>query len=115
MFVLILQVSGLRTMTRNHVHFATGEPGDGTVMSGARADANVLVYIDMRAALAAGIQFYLSTNGVILSRGIDGLIPARFFARVLQRLPGGGKAELPLDAVPDAPAAAGVCLVCIYV
>lgn len=89
----ILQSGGLCCMGRNHVHFATGpsresvltaaqhrgasaSPGvqkaqDGTpVISGMRQDAQVLIYIDLRKALAAGVPFWRSENGVILSEGL---------------------------------------------
>ncbi|KXH25512.1 Tpt1/KptA family RNA 2'-phosphotransferase [Colletotrichum nymphaeae SA-01] len=43
---------GLKRMGRNHVHFATGLPGDEKgVVSGMRKDAEVLVYVDVERAL----------------------------------------------------------------
>ncbi|KAJ6044099.1 uncharacterized protein N7446_002295 [Penicillium canescens] len=85
---VILQSGGLRCMGRNHVHFATGPSleavlaqdkdavqakrasGEAHVISGMRRDAQVLIYIDIRKALAAGVPFWRSENGVILSEGI---------------------------------------------
>ena len=88
----ILQSGGLKCMGRNHVHFASSpslecalatlpEPGadraqtqnnkdETEVISGMRRDAQVLIYIDLRKALAAGCPFWLSENGVILSEGL---------------------------------------------
>jgi 2'-phosphotransferase len=84
----ILQSGGLRCMGRNHIHFATGpslesvlathtddvpqgeSKPDSGVISGMRRDAQVLIYIDVRKALAAGVPFWRSENGVILSEGI---------------------------------------------
>lgn len=76
-------------MGRNHIHFATGPslesvltvhnedtarvkstPDDSRVISGMRRDAQVLIYIDVRKALKAGVPFWRSENGVILSEGI---------------------------------------------
>jgi 2'-phosphotransferase len=87
---LILQSGGLRCMGRNHIHFATGpslesvlaihnqdaaqgksKPDNSRVISGMRHDAQVLIYIDVRKALAAGVPFWRSENGVILSEGIS--------------------------------------------
>jgi 2'-phosphotransferase len=87
---LILQSGGLRCMGRNHIHFATGpslesvlaahndntaketpKSDDTPVISGMRRDAQVLIYIDVRKALAAGVPFWRSENGVILSEGIS--------------------------------------------
>lgn len=89
---VILRSGGLRCMGRNHVHFATGpsreamlaavqqrsasaSQGEQTqdetpVISGMRQDAQVLIYIDLKKALAAGVPFWRSENGVILSEGL---------------------------------------------
>ncbi|KAJ5748576.1 uncharacterized protein N7511_010272 [Penicillium nucicola] len=85
---VILQSGGLRCMGRNHIHFATGPSleavlaqdkdavqakpasGEAHVISGMRRDAQVLIYVDIRKALAAGVPFWRSENGVILSDGI---------------------------------------------
>ena len=83
----ILRSGGLRCMGRNHVHFATGPSMESVlaaqkedaqkdtnkkdqVISGMRKDAQVLIYIDLRKALAAGCPFWRSENGVILSEGL---------------------------------------------
>jgi 2'-phosphotransferase len=92
----ILQTGGLKSMTRNHVHFATGpgfsevlpedtsnssgKPkgglaqvmGENKVISGMRSDAQILVYIDIRKALQEDkeMKWWRSENGVILTDGI---------------------------------------------
>eukprot|EP00800_Vazella_pourtalesii_P004124 TRINITY_DN1437_c1_g1_i1.p1 TRINITY_DN1437_c1_g1~~TRINITY_DN1437_c1_g1_i1.p1 ORF type:complete len:188 (+),score=40.65 TRINITY_DN1437_c1_g1_i1:41-565(+) len=43
---------GLSKMGRNHIHFATGMPGDDDVISGMRASCQVVIRIDMAAAIA---------------------------------------------------------------
>ncbi|XP_043374084.1 tRNA 2'-phosphotransferase 1 isoform X3 [Dermochelys coriacea] len=68
---------GLSRMGRNHIHLAPGLPGDGPVLSD-------------------GIQFYRSANGVILTPGdAEGLLPPRYFQRVLQLRP--DRRLLPLE------------------
>ncbi|TYH40226.1 hypothetical protein ES332_D12G232200v1 [Gossypium tomentosum] len=42
---------GLKRMKRLHVHFSSGLPTDGEVISGMRRDVNVLIYLDVRKAL----------------------------------------------------------------
>ncbi|CAI0648807.1 unnamed protein product, partial [Colletotrichum noveboracense] len=55
----IEESGGLRRMGRNHVHFATGLPTDEKgVVSGMRRDAEVLVYVDVEAALAEGMKWW---------------------------------------------------------
>lgn len=53
-----------------------------------RHSAQILIYIDLARALAAGQQFFISANGVVLC---EGPIPPRFFARVE------GKDRVPLS------------------
>ena len=99
-------------MGRNHIHFASGLPAGFTpfsnstpgetaeggekeatapVISGMRKNSSVLVYVDIDAALAAGIKFFLSENGVILTEGDEkGLLSYEFFKRVESRKAGGG-------------------------
>lgn len=73
-------------MKRTHIHFATGLPSDRGVVSGMRKDVEVLIYIDVEKALRAGIKFYQSSNGVVLSPGDEsGVIKPEYFSRVCDR------------------------------
>ncbi|XP_048259223.1 tRNA 2'-phosphotransferase 1-like [Haliotis rufescens] len=97
-----IKSQGLRKMKRNHIHFAVGEPGEDGVVSGMRKSCDVMIYVDVAKALAAGVKFFKSANNVILSPGTDdGVIPPCFFSQVIDRSTG---AELPLgdDADPGA-------------
>jgi len=78
-----IKTQGLHRMQRNHIHFAKGLFGDPGVVSGMRWSAGVAVYIDTKAAMQAGIKFFISENGVILSSGVDGTIPPCFFSKVI--------------------------------
>ncbi|KAH1019812.1 hypothetical protein HUJ04_009575 [Dendroctonus ponderosae] len=60
---------GLSRMSRNHIHFAKGLPCDKSVISGIRSNCQVFIYVNLKAALEAGIPFFLSSNGVVLSPG----------------------------------------------
>lgn len=73
----LIEAAGLSRMNRNHIHFTS----DGA-KSGIRRNCNVLIYIDVHKCLDAGMTFFRSANGVILSSGIDGVIPAHYFAHV---------------------------------
>jgi 2'-phosphotransferase len=115
----ILDSGGLKCMGRTHIHFASGPPlsailpqgldgpvaqppprGAGKdkdgVISGMRGDAQILIYINIKRALAAGCPFWISENGVILSEGMgtdDGpekVIPLEFFDVVVERKNGLG-------------------------
>ncbi|KAG6820416.1 hypothetical protein H0H93_000662 [Arthromyces matolae] len=77
----LIAQNGLSKMTRNHIHLAQGVPGDG-VISGMRKTSQVLIYIDVQKALDAGLKFFLSDNGVVLSEGINGIILPEFFSNV---------------------------------
>lgn len=121
-WALILKGGGLRRMTRNHIHFASGLPagfkllessagaGDAAdvapVISGMRMSSTVLIYVDINAALDKGIPFFVSENGVILTEGDEqGVLPYEFFSRVESRKKDGGvlmsDGELPEGVVVD--------------
>ena len=68
--------------TREHVHFQTREIGDDRVVSGMRVSCEIAVYIDLPAALWAGVKFYLSDNGVLLTLGVRGVLDARFITHI---------------------------------
>ncbi|KAG6861258.1 hypothetical protein C0995_002066 [Termitomyces sp. Mi166 len=42
----------------------------------------ILIFLDIQKALDAGIEFFLSDNGVVLSQGRNGIIPSEFFLEV---------------------------------
>ncbi|KAF8379300.1 hypothetical protein HHK36_028733 [Tetracentron sinense] len=77
----ILQ-SGLKRMKRLHVHFSSGLPTDGEVISGMRRDVNVLIFLDVRKALEEGMKFYISDNKVILTEGFEGVVPVKYFEKM---------------------------------
>lgn len=77
-----IKMTGLNRMERSHIHFAHGTPDDVSVVSGMRKNSSVLIFIDAAKAMADGIQFYKSSNGVILSNGINGVIDCKYFAKV---------------------------------
>ncbi|XP_020599335.1 tRNA 2'-phosphotransferase 1-like isoform X2 [Phalaenopsis equestris] len=74
---------GLKRMERLHVHFASGLPSDGEVISGMRRDVNMLIFLDLRKALQDGMRFYVSDNKVILTEGFDGIVPAKYFEKMI--------------------------------
>eukprot|EP01089_Gocevia_fonbrunei_P006934 TRINITY_DN17953_c0_g1_i1.p1 TRINITY_DN17953_c0_g1~~TRINITY_DN17953_c0_g1_i1.p1 ORF type:complete len:275 (-),score=46.53 TRINITY_DN17953_c0_g1_i1:39-821(-) len=79
----IKKSKGLSRMKRTHIHFAKGEYGSANVISGMRASCHVLVYIDLVSAIKDGIIFLESTNGVILTEGIEGgYVPKKYFSKV---------------------------------
>ncbi|KAJ4470165.1 phosphotransferase KptA/Tpt1, partial [Lentinula aciculospora] len=79
--------AGISRMSRNHIHLAQRFPGgdDHTVFSGMRIrkSSRILIYINVEKALAGGIKFYLSANGVVLCPGNDfGFLEPKYFKRV---------------------------------
>ena len=48
-----------------------------------RKSANIFIYINVQMALDAGVRFFLSSNGVVLTDGDEsGYLHPRFFLRV---------------------------------
>lgn len=48
---------------------------DAKVKSGMRPDAEILIYVDLERALKAGMKWWRSENGVILSEGLSASLP----------------------------------------
>ncbi|KAH0924927.1 hypothetical protein BRARA_E00631 [Brassica rapa] len=69
-------------MNRIHVHFSSCLPTDGEVISGMRRDVNVFIFLNIRKALEDGIAFYISDNKVILTEGVDGVVPVDYFQKI---------------------------------
>jgi RNA:NAD 2'-phosphotransferase (TPT1/KptA family) len=115
-WTLIKKSGGLNRMKRHHIHMAIGLPHSGTVISGMRTTAAITIELDVLQALKAGIPFFVSSNGVVLSpgEGATGCIPARFFKEVVDRQTGkvlvvarSGAAHAPAGAGAGAGAPAG--------
>ena len=52
-------------------------------MSGMRAGTQVAILIDIEGALASGLRVDRSPNGVVLTAGLDGLLPKQFFTKAV--------------------------------
>ncbi len=80
-----IKKTGLNRMGRTHIHFATGFPSDSNVISGARSSANVFILLDMEKAMEDGIEFYNSSNGVILTEGVNGVLDPKYFKDIIYK------------------------------
>lgn len=81
-----IKKSGLSPMDRNHIHFASGLPDDGQVISGMRTNCEVIISIDVFKCIENGIKFIISDNGVILTAGNEnGIVPHSLFVSVVDR------------------------------
>ncbi|XP_065739336.1 tRNA 2'-phosphotransferase 1 isoform X1 [Phocoena phocoena] len=81
-------LKGLSCRGRTHIHLAAGLLGDPGVISGMRPTCEVAVFINGPLALADGIPFFRSANGVILTPGnADGVLPPKYFKEALQLRP----------------------------
>ncbi|CAB1451073.1 unnamed protein product [Pleuronectes platessa] len=83
-----IQQQGLSRMKRTHIHLATGLPGEDGVISGMRTNCDLAVFIDVPKALADGIEFFWSENGVLLTAGdAEGKLLPKYFSRALRLRP----------------------------
>ena len=46
---------------------------------------NIYIEIDMEGAIKEGIGFYIFSNNVILTEGIDGVLSPKYFKKVLNK------------------------------
>jgi len=70
-------------MNRNHIHFSIGYKEDKEVISGMRNNTNLFIEINIEAAMKDDIKFYISKNNVVLTSGIDGILEAKYFKKVV--------------------------------
>lgn len=80
--------TGLRCMNRVHIHFATTQKWTPTTtagISGLRENCEILIYCNLPLALADGIQFWISDNRVLLTSGVNGVLPVKYFLKVIDR------------------------------
>ena len=69
--------------TPSHYKPRDADGGSGaSVLSDRRSSGWLFIEIDLRTALADGIPFYVASNGVVVTEGIDGVLPPRYFKRV---------------------------------
>ena len=73
---------------RVHIHFAVSVPIPGRSLSGIRSGSNVAIYVNVEQAMKAGVDFYLSKNNVVLTRGKpnhkgDGVVSTAFFTKIV--------------------------------
>ncbi|XP_037044022.1 putative tRNA 2'-phosphotransferase [Bradysia coprophila] len=80
-----IKAEGLKRMTRNHIHLTENEVFSGDT-SGFRSSSEILIYVDVSKAVSDGVVFYRSANNVILTEGLDGVLPSKYFARVVDRV-----------------------------
>jgi hypothetical protein len=68
---------------RNHVHFQPHAPGDPRVISGMRHNCEIAIWVDLREALRNDIPFYVSRNKVVITPGINGVLPKEYIQKVV--------------------------------
>ncbi|EKX36764.1 hypothetical protein GUITHDRAFT_145506 [Guillardia theta CCMP2712] len=82
----LIRQDGLKRMSRQHIHLTDLQPRSGQEkVSGFRENCELLIFVDAAKAMQDGCKFYRSGNGVILTEGFDGVIPARYFQRVTRK------------------------------
>lgn len=67
----LIEKTGLNRMGRHKIHFAQ----ESHLL---RKGKSVYIEVDMAKAMQAGIKFHRSTNNVILSEGLNGIIPFEY-------------------------------------
>lgn len=80
-----IEKTGLNKMARNAIHFSIGYVGEGHVKSGMRKNCEIFIEVNAIYAYYNNIPFYISTNNVVLSPGIDGVIPTEYLKLVTNK------------------------------
>jgi 2'-phosphotransferase len=80
-----IQTIGLSKMGRTHIHFAKGMVDDQDVISGMRSSCQVFIFVNTSKCSDDQIEFFESANGVILTSGLNGILPPKYFSHVLTK------------------------------
>jgi 2'-phosphotransferase len=87
----LIKAFGLKRKKRSHIYFAVLDDFvPGCEDEKIRHNAEVLIILDMKLAMSDGIEFYISQNNVVQSRGVgtEGLIDKKYFSMVVDRKTG---------------------------
>ena len=77
-------IRGAEGRGRNHIHFVPTIQLVRDRTPGLRHKSNVLVMVDMQAAMKDGIKFFVSQNRVVLTRGKDGVLPPKYIQAIVK-------------------------------
>ena len=80
-----IEKTGLNKMARNAIHFSIGYIGEGQVKSGMRKNCEIYIEVNAIQAYYNNVEFFISANNVVLSPGINGVIPAEYIKKVTNR------------------------------
>jgi len=76
-YIDLIKKNGLNRMSRKHIHMIKCMDA----ISGFRKSSEILIHINMKAAIDDGIVFYESDNNVILTEGVDGVLDPKYFTK----------------------------------
>ena len=62
---------------------STGPTSSNNIISGVRSSSDIVLKVDGPKAAQGGITFFLNSNGVILTRGKDGVLPSKYITGVI--------------------------------
>jgi 2'-phosphotransferase len=78
-YLELIQKEGLKRKKRFHIPITKSLDAE----SEKRNSTDLIVYINMKKAMADGIKFYKSVNEVILTEGVDGILPPQYLTYAL--------------------------------
>ena len=88
----IIKTSGLKKLKRTHIHFAISDDfiEGNKEQRGIRKNCEILIYLNMKLAMDDGIEFFMSDNKVVLSKGMgdEGIISTKYFSKVVNKTTG---------------------------
>lgn len=76
-----IKQTGINRMCRNNIHFSIGYLNDSYVLSGMCSNSEIFIELNVIMSYYNDIPFYISKNNVILSPGINGVIPSCYIKK----------------------------------
>lgn len=88
----VIKTIGLNKMERTHIHCAISDDfiEGNKEQSGIRRNRDILIYLDMKSAMDDGIEFFISDNKVVMTKGVEGVLDKKYFSKVIDKRSGKG-------------------------
>ncbi len=82
-YVDLILKNGLNKMNRKHMHFVEHFDKEKQTSGFKNVSDNIIV-VNIKKCIEDGIEFYKSSNNVILTEGIDGIIPSKYIVDIIE-------------------------------
>lgn len=81
-----IQKEGINKMNKIHIHFWTEYPDKKLIkIPGRQENLDAFIEIDLRKAMEDGVKFFIASDGILLTPGINGVLDKKYFKSITLR------------------------------